>query len=384
MCRSSYHMEVDRERDGTMNLIRRQFAILLVIALGILVTGCSGANDYINVETAKAVTKQLEATISITGALVPSEVADISAPFMGKVAEVTNKQGDSVSEGQVLLKLDDSQLRVQLQQAQSSYQSAQNAQKQAKINYETAKATLERTKNLYREGAVAKVQLDMDQKAYDLAKSQYESSQNGGLGAAAASVESIRLQMENAIVKSPLTGIVLTQNIVAGETATVGSPLLTVADLSVLKLKGTVSQNALPYLKKDAPVDLYIDIYPNETFQGRITEIGSMSVSTGTYFPVVVSMDNTKQFASGLSAHGEIKATSSNHLVLPLRAVVENNGESFVYVIEDDMAVKTSVVTGLRNDQEIEILSGLDGDEMVAVTNANHLFDSMPVKVVKE
>ncbi len=61
--------------------------------------------------------------------------------------------------------------------------------------------------------------------------------------------------------------------------------MITVADLSSLKLKGTISQGALPYIKKGDTVDLFIDIYPDRTFTGVITEIGSMSVSTGAYSP---------------------------------------------------------------------------------------------------
>lgn len=360
----------------------RIITALMIASIAALLPGCGGGDDQIKVKTADVEKGRLEAVYTITGALVPAQVADISAQMMGKVSQVNVAEGDTVTAGQVLARLDDTQLSAQLNQAQATYQGSMNTQKQAKINLDNAAAALERTKALYAEGAVAKVQLDNDQKAYDLAKSQYESSVSSGVSGAKASVDNISAQVNNSIIKSPIPGIVVSENITAGETATVGSPLITVADLSSLKLKGTISQAALPYIKKGDSVDLFIDIYPDRTFKGTVTEIGAMSVSTGAYFPIEISMQNTDNFASGISAHADIKATGMEHLIVPATAVVDNNGESYLYVIEDGVAKKTAVLTGLQNDDKIEILKGLKGGEKVAATNANHLFDGMPVTIV--
>lgn len=359
-------------------------AVVMAVSVAMLLPGCGGGDDQIKVKTAAVEKGRIEATYTITGALVPAQVADISAQMMGKVTEVNIEEGDTVTQGQVLARLDASQLSAQLSQAQASYQGAVNVQKQAKITLDNAAATLARTKSLYAEGAAAKVQLDADQKAYDLAKSQYEASISSGESGAKASVDSINAQIQNSVIKSPITGVVITKNVTVGETAVVGSPLITVADMSGLKLKGTVSQAALPYIDKGDTVDLSIDIYPDKTFQGTISEIGNMSVSTGTYFPVEITMANTNQMASGISAHADIKAKGTEHLLVPTTAVVDKNGESYLFVIENGTAKKVAVVTGLKNDDKIEILTGLSGGETVAVTNANHLFDEMPVQVVKD
>lgn len=359
-------------------------AALMIAFMTVSLAGCGGGDDQIKVKTAVAEKGHIEAVYSITGALVPAQVADISAQMMGKVSQVDVAAGDTVTAGQVLARLDDSQLSAQLNQAQAAYQGTVNTQKQAKINLENAAAALERTKALYAEGAVAKVQLDNDQKAYDLAKSQYESSASSGVGGAKASLDNISAQVNNSIIKSPISGVVVSENITVGETATAGSPLITVADLSSLKLKGTISQAALPYIRKGDSVDLFIDIYPDRTFKGAVSEIGAMSVSTGAYFPIEISMQNADNLASGISAHAEIKVTGAERLIVPAAAVVDNNGESYLFVIEKGVAKKTPVITGLQNDEEIEILKGLSGGEMIAVTNANHLFDSMPVTVVND
>jgi RND family efflux transporter, MFP subunit len=359
-------------------------AAIMIASLAVLLPGCGSSDDQIKVKTAAAEKGQIEADYTITGALVPGQVADISAQLMGKVAQVNVQEGDTVTAGQVLARLDATQLNAQLNQAQAAYQGSENTQKQAKINLDNAAAALDRTKALYAEGAVAKVQLDADQKAYDLAKSQYDASITSGLGSAKASVDNINAQVQNSIIKSPIPGVVVSQNATVGETATVGSPLITVADLSSLKLKGTITQAALPYIKKGDTVDLYVDIYPDKTFKGTVSEIGNMSVSTGAYFPIEISMQNTDNLASGISAHADIKAKGAEHLIVPSSAVVDNNGDNYLFVIENGVAKKTMVVTGLKSEDKIEILTGLKGGETVAVTNANHLFDGMPVQIVKD
>ena len=324
----------------------------------------------------------MESVFSITGALVPTQAADLSAPFSGKVTEIKVAAGDVVKKGQVLGKLDTSLLNAQLQQSISSYQQMERSQAQAKITLDSASTTLARTKSLYAEGAVSKMQLDNDQKAYDLAKSQYDS--NASISAAKAAMDSASVQIGNATIKSPFDGVVLNENYNVGENASMGTPVFSVGDMSVLKLKGTVSQEALPFIKNGDPVDLVIDIYPDRTFVGSIDSIGSMSVSTGSYFPVEISFKNNENIASGLSAHAMIKVKGQSHLIVPRSAVVESKGESFVYVIDGGIATKKTVITGLKNDNEIEIITGLSGKETVAITNANNLFDAMPVQIVKE
>ena len=362
----------------------KTIAALLALFLLLILPGCGSDESLIKVKAVEARTGSIEGVFTVTGALVPAQTADISATMTGKVAEVNVEEGAAVSEGQILAKLDDSQLSAQLSQAQATYNGSKQSLEQAKINMDNAKAALDRTKVLYAEGAVAKVQLDADQKAYDLAKSQYEASAVSGTGAAKASVESVSVQLGNTVIKSPISGIVVSKNITVGETAAAGSTLITIADMSVLKLKGTVSQEALPYIKQNDKVELTVDIYPDQTFEGTVSHIGAMSVSTGAYFPVEISMENTKQLPSGISAHANLKAGSNNRILVPLKCVVSNNGDSYLFIIEDGIAKKTNVVTGLKNEEEIEIIKGLNGGELVAADNANHLLDGMSVEIMKE
>ncbi|HZK88035.1 MAG TPA: efflux RND transporter periplasmic adaptor subunit [Anaerovoracaceae bacterium] len=358
------------------------FITILVVSMIIVLPACSSNNDQVKVKTSIARTGQLETTFPVAGALLPVKGADLTASFMGKVTDVFVTVGDAVKQGQILAKLDNSQLNAQYQQAVSSYLQLERSQVQASIAYNSASETLARTKILYAEGAVAKVQLDGDQKAFDIAKSQVDSGSS--IAAAKSSMDSIGSQMNNADIKSPFDGVVLSKNISVGENASMGSTLFSVGDMSLLKLTGTVSQAALPYIKNGLAVDLFIDIYPDRTFTGSIDNIGAMSVSTGSYFPVEISLKNNEKLAAGLSAHAEIKIKGEMHIIVPNTAIVKNKGENYLFVIENGKAMKKTVITGIANENDIEILKGLNGKETVAITNANNLFDDMPVQIVKD
>ncbi|MFA9422315.1 MAG: efflux RND transporter periplasmic adaptor subunit, partial [Sedimentibacter sp.] len=382
-------------------MMKKSVKIITTLVLATLIlsmAGCSENDSLLKVKTSDIKTGQIEKIFTITGALVPEKVIDLSAPFMGKVSEVNVVEGETVSQGQILANLDVSQLNAQLKQLQANFQGTQNqmvkAEVQAKINLDNASSTLEQNKILFNSDVIAKVQLDASQKAYDLAKNQYDASVtadatsansvNSAADAITAAMDLINIQIANASIKSPISGIVLNKNINIGESASMGTPLFTIVDLSTLKLKGTVSQDALAYIKKGDSVDLFVDIYPEQTYKASIFNIGVMSVSTGAYFPVEVSVENNKNLVSGLTAKANIIAVGTKNMIVPNSAVIESNGESYVFVIENNIAKKKVVITGLKNDSEIEILKGLTVDESVAITNANHLFDNMAVQIVKD
>jgi len=123
-----------------------------------------------------------------------------------------------------------------------------------------------------------------------------------------------------------------------------------------------------------------VDIYPDKTFQGAVTSVGPIAVSTGSYFPCEITIDNAGgSLSAGVSARASIHVTGASHVAVPNAAVVQNNGASYVFVIKDNIAYKKDVVPGMKNDSETEILQGVDEGDAVAVTNVNTLFDQMPI-----
>jgi len=280
------------------------------------------------------------------------------------------------------------------EQAQNALKSAQNALKTAQAAYnlaqQSAKSALDAAQSKYDSarasydqaaGSGAQSQIVAAQGKVDTASEQYKVSSSSGLEQAQAAIDSINVQLSYSQVHANIGGVVVNRNINAGEMAAAGAPLFSLADVSRLKLKGTISQDALPFVKVGQTVDVTVDIYPNTNYQGTVTGVGPISVSTGSYFPCEITIDNSDNgLSAGLSARASIHITGESHVAVPNAAVVQNNGATYVFVIKDNTAYKQDVVLGLKNDSETEILRGVDEGDAVAVSNVNTLFDQMPIQ----
>lgn len=388
--------------------MRKNIKAALLAALSITVAaafaGCSvqkneaGSNSTVTVKTAAADKHRINTTLDVAGLLVPDKTASVSSKITGQVVTLKGDVGSHVSSGSTIIQLETASVNAQLQQAQASLQASQAAlasvQNQAdlqKINLDTAQRNYNQTKALYDSNAVAKSQLDDDSSKLDTAKKQYQSAAGPALSQAKAAVStsvaninSIKVQLQNTIIKSPITGIIMNRNINQGEVASPGVSLMTIADTSVLRMKGTVSQEYLPLLREGENINVSVDIYPDKVFKGSIKNLGPMAVSTGEIFPIDISIPNSGSLKPGLSAHATLDISEEKGVIVPITAVMQKDGQSYIFVVKNNMVEKRTVTTGLSNNKEIEILKGLAKGEKVAVSNVNNLVNNMVVNAVQQ
>ncbi len=273
--------------------------------------------------------------------------------------------------------------------AQSMYDSADLAKRSSLPSLETALVAAQSKYDAaliqYNQatGSSAKSQISAAQSKLDVSQTQLQVSAGASLEVAKAAVDVISAQIANAKVISSISGVIINRNIHTGELATTGTPLITVADINKLKLKGTVSQEALPYLRAGQQVAVQADIYPGKTFTGVLSLIGPMSVSAGTYFPVEITIDNAnKDLAAGLSAHASVEISSGSAMTVPSAAVIVDNGTSYVFVVDsENVAHKTEIVTGISNGDMIQVLRGVEEGQTVACSETSTLTDNQPIKV---
>ena len=412
--------------------------LFIIIILMVSTTGCNrtaGNPKDLSVKITVVDQHKLQINLDVSGILIPVQTANITAKVSGQVNNIKVTVGSKVNVGDILVTLETKELNAQLQQAEAALKTAndQSAQAkvnldatenayystkqlladqeaQAKINFDSSERAYKRAQELAKSGAITRSQLEDDQSRYelskkqyemvrvdtgssalsqlsgaaskyDLARKQYEIASSSALGQAQAAVNTIQVQLDNATILSPMSGIVTNKYINIGENASPGASLLTIADTSILKLKGTVSQEALPLLKPGQETEVSIDIYPGKEFKGQIDSIGPLAVSTGVYFPIEINLKNSGDIKAGLTAHASIDITTEDGIVVPSSAVIQNDGQNYVFVIKNNTASKRIVTTGMKSDKEIVILKGLDAGEQIAVTNVNILFDNVPVTV---
>lgn len=393
---------------------KRALALLLAAVLPLGAAGCgtrARASDRVTVKAVAAGKGKLAATVEITGALVPARVANVVSKLVGQVLAVKADVGDRVQAGQVLVEIDTKELQAQLQQAEAAVRSVQDQAEQARIGMEAAQVAVanarvaldaaqkyyDRIKALADAGAASQSQLDdartkLDQakngyeaasKQYEVAKKQYETASGSGLAQAQAAVNTIKVNMSNAVITSPITGVVTNRNINPGEIAAPTSPLpmLTVADISTLKLQGTIGQEAVPLLSTGQKVTVTLDAFPGREFTGTVTQVGPVATATGQRFPVEVSLANPGELKAGMTARAVFKLTAPEGVVIPLTAVRTEGGGDYVFVVKEGKVERRPVTLGLKNEDRVMVLKGLEAGEQVAVTNVGVLQDGMAVKV---
>jgi len=230
---------------------------------------------------------------------------EISSKVSGRIERLWVEEGDSVIKDQVLIELEDKELQAKLRQAEAAYRVSLAQLAQSKSNLDNLKANLERIKELYRAGSATQQQLDDIETEYQVAKEQLNlathlTEQNK------ATIELIRTQIENFVIKSPLNGLVLSKNTEAGEVILPGVSLLTLGDLSRPWVKIYIKETDLGKVKLGQKAQVRIDTYPDKVFEGKVTYISNRAEFTPKniqtkeervklVFGIKVSLDNPLQ-----------------------------------------------------------------------------------------
>ena len=264
-----------------------------------------------------------------------------------RITRVLVDVGDRVSAGQKVAELDNSSLA------------------QAKAQYDNAKASFERSDELYKFGGESKASWEAVKTQYEVAKLTYDNL------------------LENTTLVSPISGVITARNYDNGDMVA-GQPIFVVQQISPAKVIISVSENLYSYLKKGMPVSIELDAFPGQTFEGKIHRI-TPSIDAATHtFPVEVVIPNGKeQIKPGMYARVTMKYGTRQNIVVPDRAVVKmlGSGDRFIYVYKADGTVSyQKVELGRRMQDKYEVLSGIaDGDEVV-VTGQSALKDGLAVE----
>lgn len=375
--------------------INKSFIIIMLIMLAFTLTGCgSNSGNPVAVKTYTAKQDSMDLPLIMSGVLTAGQTASISSQITGQVVKLGFTAGNAVKEGDLLVQLDTKSLEGQLLAAQASLQSAQAAAEAsknqsylAKITLDAAQKNYDRVKQLYDAGAASELQLEDAQDKLNTASKQYENASGPALNqaqaaidSATASIKGYEIQIDKSSITSPINGTISSQTVNVGEVVSVGVPVISIIDNSQLKLKCTIDQDELFLLSNGQTVQIAVDGYPNLNLNGTITSVGPMAVSTGEVFPVEITLANDGNLMTGMSAHATLM-NKVQGIIVPASAVVQNNGETMVFVTDGQHASKRIVKTGLKNDNFIQILEGINEGDQVIVSNAGALTDNARVKI---
>jgi HlyD family secretion protein len=369
--------------------------------------------------------------LTATGYIVAAHKIEVASKVVGRVAWIGVEKGDKVKAGQVLVRLENDEYRAQLLQdqgqlanLQAKLQELQNGSRPeeiekaradteaAKADLKNAKVSLDRTKQLVLDGVLSKQSLDDAQAKYDGDRAKVASLQRtldltvlgprkeeiaqvrGQIEQARGGLEYAQTQLDNTIIKAPVTGTILDRNVEKGEFVTNGfvgdkgakGYLVTMADLNDLQVELDISQNDFPKLAPHQKGIITTDAYPDRKYQGAIEQVSPEADRAKATVQVKVRVLNPDQYLrpdmnATVSFYNDAKAALASEakrvVVIPQGAV--QNGS--VFVVVNGHARKRSITTGGSSEKGVLVQSGLIGGEDLIVSPLASLKDGQKVEV---
>jgi RND family efflux transporter MFP subunit len=312
--------------------------------------------SYVAVNVVKAQKMSLNDSLKLIGYLDAFSEVDIAAEASGVITSINADLGDVKAKGSVIATIDDKLKQL--------------AVRKAKVDLDKTTKNLERYKNLYNGGTATEQQLDDAQTLYDNAVIQLEQAQK---------------QLDDATVKAPITGVVSRKNVEKGEFVNMGSPMVTLVDISRFKIKLNVSESNVYQLSKGDLTTVSTDVYPGVQFEGKVSYISSKGDDTHNY-PVEIEMVNSKEYPlkSGTFANVLIRLpVRAEALCIPREAILGGINDAKVYVAENGKASLRLVTVRGGNDRLVEVVSGLNENEQVVVNGLINLADGKKIKIIE-
>jgi RND family efflux transporter MFP subunit len=296
-------------------------------------------------------TIRVPVTESAVGTVRAVREASVASKILAKVLEVKVKAGQQVAKDEVLVRLDDADLKARLQQAQAAASAARAQRDQAKTE-------LERIQGLFKQNAAAPIELERAQTAYKTAESEVERTAQG--------VREGETTLNYATVRSPFDGIVVDKKVDAGDTVMPGQVLLNLFDPTHMQLVASVRESLTHRLSVGQIIGVQIESL-QRTCEGRVSEIVPEAQTASRTFSVKVTGPCPPGIYSGMFGRLLIPLDVEDVLVIP-RAAVRHIGQlDIVEVAEGNFLRRRAVRLGRSFGDEVQVLSGLRAGEKVAV-----------------
>lgn len=351
--------------------------------------------------------RDLVEIVTASGNIRARRAVDLSSDISAKVAELLVDEGEDVVVGQILMRLDPAQYQAGVSRSQATLSQARAMEAQQRANLLRSQRDLDRLLALYSRDSllVSPQQVDDARTNADVAVAQLESAQYG-VAQAQASLDEAEDRLSKTIIRAPIAGKITRLNVEEGETVIIGtmnnpgSLILAISDLSVVEVVVQVDETDVPKIALGDSASVRIDAFPDETFVGRVTEIGNSAIRPPSQqaagqqaaidFEVVLTLDSTDApLRPDLSATADVVTEMRRDvLAVPIIALTvrepkkeeadsaapasaardgEDTDVEGVFVVVDGVVTFTQVEVGIAGQEYFEILSGVaEGDTVVA------------------
>ena len=405
-------------------------SVLLVLSV-VLLNACGGSKanvrtdeshpaqpQAIDVTTAAAIVRELPQYFEATGSLTGDEQTDVAPSIAGKVVAIGVDMGSYVKRGQMIVRLDDvdAKLRVQQMQAQVDQMKASLRQAEEKVGIaagekfeankvpevanarvalDLAEMNLRRSEKLIESGDISRSMYDQQKAQRDQLREGYQAAlssarQNyaavmtarANVANAESQLNLARRNLSYAIVFSPIDGFVSERTADLGEYVSPTAKVATVVRTNPLRVRIDIPEQAIPAIGVGQSISVTTSAWPDKNFSGRIARVSPNVTPQSRTLTVEAEVEN----GSGVLKPGQfatvkiLQSRAQPAVLVPARAVRTEAGVSRVFVIKDGHAQERVVQVGQAEADLVQIKNGIAADEQVATSNVEQLSDGMAVK----
>jgi HlyD family secretion protein len=338
----------------------------------------------ISVQTDKVTRRDITETVVANGRIQPVVQVKISPEVSGEIIELPVKEGQSVSKGDLLLRIKPDIYVASRNQADAGYKSSLASQATAEANLRKAEADFRRSRGLFESKLIPESDFDQAHALFDVATAQLSNSEHQ-VEMAKALLANAEEELAKTTIVSPLTGVITKLNSQVGERVlgtvqNVGTDIMTISDLNQMEARVDVGEIDVVLIRPGQKAKLEVDAFKDRKFPGTVTDIANSSRNAGsltsssstsqeaTKFEVRIRIGETEAFRPGMSVSAEIETRyRTNALAVPLASVTTRAPKN---------PAGTNTVTGVERKTK----DSAKPSEIVFVVNGNHV-KSTPVKI---
>jgi HlyD family secretion protein len=350
---------------------RRTLTIVGIVAVALVLLGVigwqagflGGGDEGIRVETAEAQRRAITQVVTAFGRAQPEVEVTISPDVPGEIIELPVKEGDPVSEGQLLARIKPDAYEAQKQQAEANLKQMQATLEQRRADMLQAERTLKRQEQLFEREVISESDLEDARTQYEVAQANFKAAQYQ-VENAEARLEEAQKQLNKTSIYAPMDGTISMLSVEAGERVVgtsqmAGTEMMRIARLDQMELEVDVNENDVVNVALDDTASIEIDAYPDQTFRGSVTEIANSARVEGqgtqeqvTNFPVKVRVQDLHNmyFRAPDQGGGQVAAQQEEVPTSPddvpvLRPGMSGTVDIFTQTMNNVVAVPIQAVT---------------------------------------
>ena len=347
--------------------------------------GPGGTRPPMTVEMAPATRHEIVDYVGVVGNLIGEATVDVVPRVAGRIEAVNVQLGDRLARGQQVAKIEDREVREQINEAEANLAVNQATLTQRENDATALGMTLDRIRTQHKAGLIAQQALEDAETRHGAAVSQVAGAK-AQMNQTRSRIESLKITLSNTTILSPVDGFVSRRLLDPGAFAGANTPVLSVVAIGTVRLVASVVEKDFKRVQTGVPAVVQVDTFPGEQFMGKVSRVAPVFDPATRTAQIEIEIPNPGyRLKPGMYARVQLTVERrANALTVPRNALVDMSGRRGVFVVEEQTVRFQEVRTGLQDAERVELLDGVVEGQRVVTTGALALRDGDRVMLAGE